>query len=113
MIDILCGMYVCRSFFECYFCRFFVFYFEVCWIGICCFCGVWIFFSSFLMVFMRIVIVIVLSFFFFRRDFLEIDIWYCMEGRNVVRRDWMVKDVKIGEIIVIVIRLLVFLLFFV
>lgn len=59
------------------------------------------------MVLMRIVIVIVLSFFSPRRDLLEIDTWYCTEGRNAVRRDWTVKDVKTGEIIAIATRLLV------
>lgn len=33
------------------------------------------------------------------QDLLEIDTWYCTEGRNAVRRDWTVKDVKSGEII--------------
>ncbi|KAG0625855.1 hypothetical protein M758_2G084700 [Ceratodon purpureus] len=33
------------------------------------------------------------------RDLLEVDTWYCTEGRNAVRRDWTVKDVETGEII--------------
>lgn len=35
------------------------------------------------------------------RDFLEVDTWYCTEGRNAVRRDWTVKDVNTGEIIAV------------
>lgn len=33
------------------------------------------------------------------RDLLEVDTWYCTEGRNAVRRDWTVKDVNTGETI--------------
>lgn len=35
------------------------------------------------------------------RDLLEVDTWYCTEGRNAVRRDWTVKNVKTGEIIAV------------
>jgi hypothetical protein len=34
-----------------------------------------------------------------RRSLLEIDTWFCTEGRNAVRRDWTVKEVRTGEII--------------
>ncbi|CAM6070845.1 unnamed protein product [Sphagnum tenellum] len=33
------------------------------------------------------------------RSLLEIDTWFCTEGRNAVRRDWTVKEVRTGEII--------------
>ncbi|KAG0586382.1 hypothetical protein KC19_2G086500 [Ceratodon purpureus] len=39
------------------------------------------------------------------RDLLEVDTWYCTEGRNAVRRDWTVKDVETGEIIAMATRL--------
>jgi acyl-ACP thioesterase len=33
------------------------------------------------------------------RSLLEIDTWFCTEGRNAVRRDWTVKEVRTGEVI--------------
>lgn len=39
---------------------------------------------------------------------MEVDTWYCTEGRNAVRRDWTVKDVNTGEIIAVATRLVVF-----